>query len=234
MGYGLIIRSQSPDDFYAFEISPVTGNYQLLRRGENRWNSIISWTPSSAIRIGERQNVLRVVAIGPEIQLYINGTLLNEVIDDSLESGRVGVRAINFTDPDGANIFFDDLVVYSAASTPTSTPRPTATPTRTLPPTFHIRGVVTDSSGNPYPNIYVYACPVTSGGSCPPAVSSAGGSYDITVLEGNYRIQFGRLKDGNLSDGYYSVNGFTTSTAGASVLLVTGDIGDINVQMPFE
>ena len=96
-----------------------------------------------------------------------------------------------------------------------------------------ISGLVTNSTGAPFPNIHVYACPIPAG-SCVHTVTNADGSYSIVVGDGTFRLQFGRSSDGQTPDGYYSAGGFTTDAGRATLITIRGaGVDGISVRMPF-
>ncbi len=72
-------------------------------------------TQSQAIRTGNARNVLAVVAQGPNIALYINGTLVHTVQDSSVTAGKVGIFAGTQNQPPATVAFFR-LSIYDAAT----------------------------------------------------------------------------------------------------------------------
>jgi len=127
--YGLIFRFEDGDNYYGFWLNPVTGKYRFRKQINDKWNTLIGWTNSDAIKRGEESNLIRVVARGPEMQFHINGLLIDNHTDTSLPSGQVGVSVINIDDDSGAKVFFDDLTVYRTVPyIATPTPVPTVLP----------------------------------------------------------------------------------------------------------
>ena len=97
--YGIIFRVpdlHQPNQGYLFGLS-CDGRYSLrlwdgmaMPKGEMK--SLVPWTASSSIIAGTNQgNRLGVFAIGNRLFIYINGQLLTEVQDATLEKGYFGV-----------------------------------------------------------------------------------------------------------------------------------------------
>ena len=78
-----------------------------------------------------------VWASGSEMRFFLNGRYQFSVIDPLFRTGSLGFY-VNSVSPDGMNINFSNLVVYSVdyvSPTPSLTPSKTPTPTRTPRPT---------------------------------------------------------------------------------------------------
>lgn len=116
--YGLLFRYQDSSNFYDFDVDPIFRTYALWKREGGAWSAIVSWTESPAINPGEAPNLLRVICQGSQISLYANGELLATASDDSFSYGRLGLIVTNYTDPDGADVYFDDLTVYGVGERP--------------------------------------------------------------------------------------------------------------------
>ena len=129
--YGLIFRYLDRNNFYIFKIDPVIGEYRLQKLEGGDWVEIISWSTSPHVNLATTTNVLRVIARGSRIELYADGKLLDTVVDQTFTEGRIGLSATNGDDPNGAEVFFDDLVVRQFTSPPTLTLDPAHTP---MPP----------------------------------------------------------------------------------------------------
>lgn len=136
---------------YVFRVDPNQQQYSLGFRFRNSWQKdIISATPSEEIK-PTGANTLGVIVIGTQIDLYINGTLVNSVRNAELSSGTL---LLSVTAYDGqalpAVAQFDNVrvsndialifeeIAFALTSTPrsTDTPIPTDTPTPTNTPTF--------------------------------------------------------------------------------------------------
>ncbi len=109
--YGLNFRHDSRDNFYLFLINPTSGIYSFFKRERGTWAAIIPWTPTPDIILGTTSNVLRVIARGSRFELYANGKLLDTAVDQTFTAGRIGLFVQNSADPNGAEVFFDGLIV---------------------------------------------------------------------------------------------------------------------------
>jgi hypothetical protein len=78
------------DSGYGFFTSQ-DGRYAVYRFEGGVSSALQGWTLSSAINPGSLWNTLRVVAAGPSLRLYINGTLVWSGNDSAHGSGRVGL-----------------------------------------------------------------------------------------------------------------------------------------------
>ncbi|MBN2258883.1 MAG: hypothetical protein JW704_13890 [Anaerolineaceae bacterium] len=112
---GVICRYKSTNDFYFFLISSdgyygigktVGGEMQLI--GQDELYS------SDDINLGSDTNHIRADCVGPRLSLYVNGILLSSVTDSDFSNGDVGLMAGTYDTP-GADIHFDDFVVYDPA-----------------------------------------------------------------------------------------------------------------------
>jgi hypothetical protein len=97
--YGLIVRDQGPDrrdglnsigNFYVLLVND-RGEYSIARREGDDWVDVLPWSPSDAIHPGNAANELVALAIGPQLGLAVNGTLVASVRDEALDAGAVGV-----------------------------------------------------------------------------------------------------------------------------------------------
>ena len=115
--YGIVFRVSGSSDARSYYIFGVTtnGKYYLQKKIEGEWADTdpVSATSSQATKPGQVKNVLRVLARGQEIQLYINGSLVNTVTDDSVSSGSVGIFA-GTGDNDSAAAAFSRVTVLDA------------------------------------------------------------------------------------------------------------------------
>lgn len=111
--YGVIFRMQSPNEFYRFEITG-DGMYILERHDEDgTWvRHTEDWLDTVAINQGlGSANRLKVVAAGPDISVYVNDTLLEQIKDNTYSSGNIALDVGTF-DGAGARVSFDNLVVF--------------------------------------------------------------------------------------------------------------------------
>lgn len=110
--YGLVFRYEDTDNFYNFRVDPILGKYNFRRRDRGAFSTaLVGWTPSPHINVGNKPNLLRVVARGPTIELYANSFLLHTLVNPTFTCGKIGLYGANEDDPGGAEIYFDDFEV---------------------------------------------------------------------------------------------------------------------------
>ena len=110
--FGLDDRS-SFSQFYVFWVDPGYQNY-MLETYDGDWGAVlVEWTFSEAIAADADTNVLRVRRQGDQIKLYVNGTHLTTVTDNSFSgNGYVGVA--NWAEDGGGaswTALFDDVMI---------------------------------------------------------------------------------------------------------------------------
>ena len=111
--YGVLFRMQGPQQFYRFEITG-DGTYILERHdaGGSRALFMGDWRDAEAINQGLNVvNSLGIEAHGPNISLFVNDVLLEQLADDTYASGNIALDAGTF-DLAPAQVAFDNLVVY--------------------------------------------------------------------------------------------------------------------------
>lgn len=89
--YGIAFRHQDADNYYFFEISDE-GSFRLGKRvGETI--DLIPWTPSDAILMDGGVNRLAVSMEGDSILALINGELVADLHDTSIQEGKLSLIA---------------------------------------------------------------------------------------------------------------------------------------------
>ena len=114
--YGVLFRMQGPQQFYRYEITG-DGTYILERHdsGGPRTLFMGDWRSSDAINQGlNMKNRLGVNAVGPNISLYVNDVLLEEISDDTYLEGKIALDAGTFAMAP-AQIAFDNMVIYPSS-----------------------------------------------------------------------------------------------------------------------
>lgn len=123
--YGLSFCSpEYGSDYYIFEINLGTNSYYLgkLHLSTNTWEHLIFNEYSSAINNLPLSNILGVFVHQQEIDLYINGTLVDSVTaSEALKCKRLGL----FMDGGAFNLIADNVFAYEITGTPFLTPTPT-------------------------------------------------------------------------------------------------------------
>lgn len=115
--YGVLFRMQGPQQFYRFELTG-DGTYILERhdQGGSRALFMGDWRSSDAIVQGLNVvNHIGVEARGPNISLFVNDVLLEQVSDDAYRSGNIALDAGTF-EMAPAQVAFDNLVVHPPGS----------------------------------------------------------------------------------------------------------------------
>jgi serine/threonine protein kinase len=115
--YGIVFRVSGSSNARSYYIFGVTtkGKYYLQKKIDGTWADTdpVSATSSEYIQAGQTKNILRVLARGDQILLYINGFLVETVTDDSISSGSVGIFA-GTGDNDSAAAAFSRVTVLDA------------------------------------------------------------------------------------------------------------------------
>ncbi|MGI9145765.1 MAG: hypothetical protein ACR2IK_04315 [Chloroflexota bacterium] len=98
-GYGIIVRDLGPPPrdglnqggrYYVLEVGDL-GQVGIWRREQDRWDEILGWTASAAVRPGAADNNLSVRTSGEQLTLSVNGTQVATQTDTVLQRGSVGV-----------------------------------------------------------------------------------------------------------------------------------------------
>ncbi len=108
---GIIFRYQNDANFYLFSVAN-DGFYGLALLKDDTWQTLIDWTPSTAIASPGQPNQLRIETEGERITLFVNGVKLEETSDSTFQQGEVAL-AVNTFDEGNATILFDDLLITS-------------------------------------------------------------------------------------------------------------------------
>ena len=112
--YGLYFRkAANKNSYYAFYVT-TAGEYYLTKLidGKAVVPYLVDVTPSSLLKKGLSKNRLGVLAEGASISLFINGSLVKTVVDDTLPYGYAGVFGLP-TGSRPARVDFDRFVVYT-------------------------------------------------------------------------------------------------------------------------
>lgn len=112
-GYGLMCRLQTDDsgDGYTFLIGG--DGYYTIGYWEDDEYVTLEEGNSDAVNQGEALNTIYVVCVGEYLALYANGELIDEVEDDTFESGVTGMAVVSFID-EPVVVEFDNVYVWEA------------------------------------------------------------------------------------------------------------------------
>jgi len=120
--YGLAFCSRGfGADYYAFEINSKNESYDLYKHTSTGWENLIVGKHSPLVNNFPLSNTLGVYFDRGDIDLYINGTLVNSYKDEKpLDCGRIGfmVNEGNF------DLIADNVFAYKLEAAPTPTPTP--------------------------------------------------------------------------------------------------------------
>ncbi|RLG19771.1 hypothetical protein DRN74_06395, partial [Candidatus Micrarchaeota archaeon] len=105
---GFLFRYQNTGNYYCFTVS-TRGEYGLWRKREGKWETLIAWTPVTALNL-YGANKLRLVAQGNTFMLHLNEVLLGKYTDPMFRIGQLGICVGTFERP-SITVKFDNLVV---------------------------------------------------------------------------------------------------------------------------
>jgi hypothetical protein len=110
--YGVTIRGTYVNNqmsFYAFVIDQ-TGKYAFLLYSDSKWKNLSEWKENLYITPGD-WNKMTVQVVGNFFSLYMNDTLLSEVVDNTLPDGQGGILVDLAAGGELIQIQFDDFEV---------------------------------------------------------------------------------------------------------------------------
>jgi len=107
--FGVMCRLQFNGDGYSMNIS-ADGYYSIQIAQNDQFTDLVEWMESSAIRTGNVTNRIRTVCDGNKLVLFVNGTLLAEVTDNTFSEGDVALSATTYEN-DLTEVHFDNVVV---------------------------------------------------------------------------------------------------------------------------
>ena len=110
--YGILLRMVDNEQFYRFS---MTGNGVFVIEkhmvGGTLERLTDNWEEASPILQGTNQtNQVRIEAIGPQIDFYVNSQLVRTIIDPDYSNGRIAFSSGTFN-TDGTQVAFDNVSV---------------------------------------------------------------------------------------------------------------------------
>ena len=106
--YGVVFREDDNGDFYYFGVSD-SGEYVLYGYfGE--WNTLIDWTETDLLRIGE-PNRITMIGEGSQFIFFINDQYLTSITDDHISEGMVALAIEMAQENDQAVFEFDNFEI---------------------------------------------------------------------------------------------------------------------------
>ncbi len=112
-GGGLIFRAADANNLYVFLVSPA-GTFTVMKWTLGTQSTLLAWAPSPAVNTGVARNHLTVIAIGPSLSFFVNGTEVAMLTDTAHASGGVGVIAVAYDAEVDVLEGFDNLIVQTA------------------------------------------------------------------------------------------------------------------------
>ncbi len=114
--YGLMLRRTSPNEYYAFTVSPRQGSWYVLKRSasgletlaEGQVDTLRGFAPAGFTP--DKSDLLRVEAHGADFVFTINGQEVAAVSDSDYQSGEVGFFVETF-DESLAHVHYDSLTI---------------------------------------------------------------------------------------------------------------------------
>jgi hypothetical protein len=116
-GYGIIVRDQQASgrdgssqdgQYYVLEVGDK-GEVGIWRRDGDHWVDLLPWQPSEAVLPGTAPNELTVRAVGNNLSMSVNGSVVASATDSSFANGRVGV----FVGGDGNDVALTRFTVQN-------------------------------------------------------------------------------------------------------------------------
>jgi len=107
---GLAFRATDINNFYAFMVSAV-GSFSVMKWVNGVGSTLLAWAITPAVHKGVARNHLTVIADGPSLSFFANGTEVAMLTDTSLSSGTVGVVVKAFSAEIDVLEAFDNITV---------------------------------------------------------------------------------------------------------------------------
>ncbi len=109
--YGLILR-QSDNQFYAFVVSPREQTWHIFKGLDDGLSLLAEGSAFLRGKAVETRDRLFVIANGPEMTFFVNGSLVSRVVDADYENGRLGF-IVDTLDETYAHIHFDSVRAWA-------------------------------------------------------------------------------------------------------------------------
>lgn len=109
--YGLIL-SLRPDYsyYYLFDINTDSQQYRVYQRTPSGFTQVVAPTTNAAILAGNAINHFKVIDMGGWLTLYINGTILNNMLPGSLDTAKgVGIVSSPYYNMPTSDARFDNF-----------------------------------------------------------------------------------------------------------------------------
>jgi hypothetical protein len=108
----ILYRLDENSNMYAVGVTDEL-EYSIVKYELGRATVLLKdWTRSSHIKAGDKSNRLKVVCIGTQTDVYVNGYKLATVTDDTSLKGQIGLGIKSFSES-GARYSFDNFKLYT-------------------------------------------------------------------------------------------------------------------------
>ena len=114
-GWQVVFRDVDYGNGLGVSVDVVTGRVMVAKGVAGDVRTLSSELQPDALRAAGVNRIV-VRGLGPDIHVFVNGTLVAQVTDDSVTSGHVGFYAYSFGDPFSAR--FDNVLVTTPGSLP--------------------------------------------------------------------------------------------------------------------
>jgi hypothetical protein len=104
----MLCRYRDPENYYLFSVSE-DGYFGIFKKANGKFSSLLDWSYSPAIT-WYTPLTLTVVCDGETLMLGVDGKILGQVTDNSLQEGDIGLETGSWAQP-GFGVSFDDLEV---------------------------------------------------------------------------------------------------------------------------
>lgn len=107
--YGVMCRVQPNDDGYLLRVSG-DGQVAITRILDGKFEDLVEWAASDAVRQGDDTNHLLAVCEGSRLSLTVNGRPVAQTDDTAFASGDIALTATTYTDTP-TEIHYQNLIV---------------------------------------------------------------------------------------------------------------------------
>jgi hypothetical protein len=107
--FGVMCRFKDARNYYRFVVSR-NGYYNIGKKLNGEFVDLGSGTLDNVFNQGEGYNRIRADCSGDTMALYLNGTKLLEVKDQSFDKGQVGLL-VGTRNDEGADVYFDNFAI---------------------------------------------------------------------------------------------------------------------------
>jgi len=107
--YGVVCREQGDGNGYYLLVSG-DGFYAILKSVGKKFEPLVDWTESDAVKQGNATNRIKAVCNGSTLELFVNGERLTSAEDSTYTKGDIALTATTYEDA-ATEVHFDNLTV---------------------------------------------------------------------------------------------------------------------------